>query len=191
MAKKNTYTKVDLDLVRDEIISNVNYLASIDLSKLDDEIKWVTLATGQTAPKITTSVEEKLNSFSNLLKDTIEQLKYVIDSQKEVTATDKLLLIKLKGYLDLMEMYFKNRPIESLVDRVHEEIKTSKRGTTYKVELMAANVPQQINNRSKIFKHILTSKPLISQIEDFSNSVEIEAKGRQILSYRLKKVLNI
>ena len=118
MAKKqNPFQSLDLGQVKIELERNVNYISLFVLEEIEDEFTWNTTANGGMQPVVTTSIEQKLDSFIVLLKDSIDQLKYITDIELSVSEFVSELLTKLESHMREIQDYFDKRPPESLTER--------------------------------------------------------------------------
>lgn len=190
MAKrKNRFEKVDLKTVREELRKNVDYLRNINVEAIEDEIDYITIAGGTQKPSIISSIEQKLNSFMVLTKASIEQLKYIVEADDQITLGSQDMLDFLKSYLIDMENYFKSRNPTSMSTRYKEVTCTNAKGKPYVVKLIGANVPTQLTTRTKILEIILQSQILVSQIENFQQEEEKEAKGGGDISFHMLQII--
>jgi hypothetical protein len=171
--KKNPFQNLDLQQVKIELTRNVDYLASIQVEELQDDITDNVTAQGGVIPIVETSIEQKLDSYIVLIKDSVDQLKYITDIEQEVSVFVDTLLQKLKKHMKEIQDYFEKRPPESLCVRNWVMEKTNKKtGYTYQIKKLVANVPTQIKTRSRILKIILELQPKVATIE--------EAKGEEL-----------
>lgn len=166
MAKKNNiYKNVELSTVKMELSRNVGYLSTVDISTLNDEIEIVHSGQGP-RPTVVASVEAKLDSYIVLIKDCITMLVTITTIEGEVSEYVENLIIKLEEHVKDIEHYFENRPPDSIQNREHFIEMESKKGYVYTIKIIAANIPTQIKNRSKIQKIILELKPIIASIKE-------------------------
>lgn len=172
--KRSLYKNLDISAVKVELQRNINYIQSVDIEQIDDELDEDMTATGGKVLRVIASIEQKLDSLITLIKDSIDQLKYITDLE----GADEFVehsISALKDSLKMMQAYYDARPPESLQMRVHWVERKTKRGS-YQMKKIAANVPTQIKNRSKVLKIILDLQPTIAQIEE-AREEEISLKG--------------
>lgn len=169
MAKKNVYKNLDLTSTKVELSRNIGYLSTEDIHTLNDDIEVVQTATGP-RPSIIASIESKLDSYIVVVKDSILMLSSIISIENEVSDFVLNLIEKLETHLLDIEKYFEQRPPELIENREHfvTMYKKNRAGERieYSVKIIAANIPTQIKNRSKIQKIILELKPVIASIKD-------------------------
>lgn len=177
MAKKqNPYKNLDLDFVKGELTKNVNYLSTINIDKIDDEIQTVVNVRGGSSPTVISSVEQKLDSYIVTIKDSITQLKHITGIEQEVSEFVETLLIKLETHIDKIEKYFHARPPETIENREHKIPMVSARGKPFVATIIAANIPAQIKTRSRILNIILDIKPIVENIKE-ARAEEISLRG--------------
>lgn len=186
--KKNSYQRVDLDVVKLNLQRNVDYLASIDVSKLKDEVGFSTTTGGGSVPKVISSIEQQIGSFVNLIIESIEQLKRITEIEKSVSAWVENLLNHLSRHIDQIENYFNIRPPETIVNRTITVPRTS-RGKAYDQILIAANIPTQQNTRTKTLRIVLQMKQILISLEGDKKEDSL-SKGGNSVHPRLKKLIN-
>lgn len=190
MAKRNPYKNLDIDSLKRELLVNIEYLSSININALDDDIEIVTLATGSVAPSIVSSIEQKLDEYIMLIKDSIDQLNHITYIEQEVSEFVEKLIDKLEKLVLDLEEYFHRRPPGSTKLREHRIEMKSKRKGTYYVRKIAANIPTQNKNRSKILKIILQLKPIIQQIREMKEDEKL-LKGNKEFPFSMMDFMNI
>lgn len=174
--KKNPYQNLDLNFVKKELQKSVEYLSTINIEKLDDDIETVVNVRGGSSPTVISSIEQKLDSYVVTIKDSIIQLRHITSLEQEVSPFVEDLLIKLEKHIEHIESYFHARPLESIQNRDHFIPMTSARGKEYLARIIAANIPAQIKSRSKFLNIILDIKPIISNIKE-AKAEEIKTRG--------------
>ena len=176
MAKKDSiYRNVNLDVVKRELIRNVDYLMTISIENINDDIREYKDFREVMVPRIIASLEQKLDSYIVLIKESIEQLHTIMKIEMEVTEEMGVLLDHLENHMKSIETYFEKRPPEEIIEREHtittiKKKKDNKTGeyTEYPsiTILLAANIPTQIKYRAKIQKIILGLLPIINDIRE-------------------------
>lgn len=207
MAKKTSvYSNVELDQVKEGLIRNVEYLSTIDINTLEDDYKIMADFKGSPVIRITTKLEEKLDSYIVLIKDSIEQLHSIMRIEAKVTPEMGDLLDKLEVHMKEIEEYYNNRPPSTVVDREiftteFVERKNKKTGETFSVAVdvtaLAANIPTQIKHGSKVQKIILGLLPIINDLREGRKDPKLLRGGQDLspaMAFRLyqreKQALN-
>lgn len=176
MAKKNPYKNLDLEFVKKELTKNVRYLATITIDEIDDDIEVVVNTRGGSAPTIIASVEQKLESFIVMIKDSIVQLKHITSIEQCVSEFVEGLLEKLEEHIIQIENYFRARPPETIRNREHLIPMETSKGRQYYARMIAANIPAQIKTRSKMLNIILDIKPIVEGIKE-ARAEEMSLRG--------------
>lgn len=165
MRKQSIYNNIDLEDVKTELQRNINYIDSIDILDLDDEIEIDYSSYGTNCIQVIERLEDKLTSLIILIKNSIEQLKYITD----LSEADEFVegsFIALTEAINIMVKYYDERPPELLENRVYELVRKKKNGDSYTVKKTIANISRQIKSRSTVQKIILQLKPLISNLQE-------------------------
>jgi hypothetical protein len=183
MAKKNSYKSLNLEDSKREISNNLDATNKFDLDNLTDDIEYITSSTGQIKASVVASIEAKMDATIIVLKETVEQLKSIKQIEGDSTFI-QYSLEQVKEKINDIKNYYEARPASEIEHRYHRVAKVSKKGVSYEDVLVCANAPTQIKTRSRIFKILLELKPMIDQLEN--NTVEIQVKGKEGLSERLK-----
>jgi hypothetical protein len=186
--KKNNYQKIDIGIVKLNVQRNIDYLASINVAKIEDEVGFTTTTGGGSVPKVISSIEQQLGSFVNLIIESIEQLKRITEIEKTVSPWVENLLYQLTTHIDAIENYFNIRPPETIVNRKISIPRTS-RGKTYDQILIAANVPTQQNTRTKTLRIVLQMKQIMISLEKDQKEEKFSKGGTQT-HVRLRKFIN-
>ena len=175
MAKKESiYKNVDLKQVKRELTRNVEYLSTVNIETINDDIEEVTDFRGIPTPKIIATLEQKLDSYIVLIKESLEQLHTVMRIESTVTEDMGELIESLEEHMKLIETYFESRPPEEIQLREHivsvTRMKKNKKGDYVEVtsiaRLIAANIPAQIKTRVKIQKIILGLLPVLNDLRE-------------------------
>lgn len=187
--KKNPFQSLDLAQVKIELTRNVEYLSSIDIEDLQDDITENITSNGGVVPIVESSIEQKLDSFVVLIKDSVDQLKYITDIEQEVSEYVDTLLQKLKIHMKEIQDYFEKRPPESLCVRNWVTMKTNRKTKhTYEMKKLVANIPTQIKTRSKILKIMLELQPKVAMIEEAKGD-ELTIRGGKAIPWLMRNRL--
>ena len=173
--KKNIFKNLNLKAVRQELYRNVEYIDSVNLELLNDEIEFSLTATGGLVPKVTTTIEQRINSMIVLIQDSIQQMKHIVESEGMDDFIQDLL-DSLKDKIKEFQIYYASRPPTTLKNREHVIKRKTKAGKEYDVKILAANVPSQVTYRSKTLKIITELAPIIATLDEVE-SEEFQRKG--------------
>ena len=121
MAKKESiYKNLDLKQVKLELKKNVEYLGVISIEEINDDIDSYPDFRQVEVPRIVASLEQKLDSYIVLIKESIEQLHTIMRIEQEVSNEMGFLLDQLEEHMKAIELYFERRHPETIENRVHE-----------------------------------------------------------------------
>lgn len=188
MAKrKSLYKDTDFKNVKKEIEKNIVYLKKQTIESFTDDLDWNTTSNGGRILIVVASIEQKLNSYITLIKDSIEQLSYIVAGEGVTDFVVNNLQV-LKKMLERMHKYYDSTPPDKITTREYYEERTSKSGKTTKLKRIAANIPTQLTSRSKIQKIILQLQPEINSLENTIQE-EIQLRGDKEIPL-LYKLLN-
>jgi hypothetical protein len=145
--KKSSLTGINLELIKEEVSKNIEHIESANILDINDDIDFVPTQTGGTVPRVTTSIEQKMSSYVVLVKGSIDQFKYIVEVEQQVTSQSEILITRFKKILQNIRDYYKTNSQETISNREHLIERTSGKGKTYALKVLAANIPTQIVSR--------------------------------------------
>jgi hypothetical protein len=176
MAKKqNVYGSLDLDVIKKEMEGIMQYLQSLIIETLADEIRWTSTSTGGMAPSIISTIEDKIKTSIIVLYDFVSQLEVIVKNEGiSDFVIEHIDNIRLK--MNEIQNYYLQREPSSLVHR-YETIKVGenkKTGRDKIATIKCATKEQQIRTRSEVQKKILQILPKLGQLESLKKEIQIK-----------------
>lgn len=165
MAKQNVYTALDFEQVKKQVGEFLEYLQSLVIEKLEDEITWTSTANGGMMPSVVSSIEDKLKTAIVVLLDIVLQLK-VIHKNEGITEDLEHFIETSRSKVNEINDYYKKRPLKE----VNHRYTTVSGGITAKgkekiLTIRCATKEQQIKTRSDVHKKVLQILPELGQLE--------------------------
>lgn len=175
MSKQNAYTSLDFEQVKKQVGEFLEYLQSLTIEKLEDEITWTSTANGGMMPTVVSSIEDKLKTAIVVLYDIILQLK-VIHKNEGITPELEYFIDISRSKVSEINDYYKKRPLKEVSHRYQ----TVSGGVTAKgkekiLTLRCATKEHQIKTRSDVQKKVLQILPELGQLETLRK--EFNQKG--------------
>lgn len=159
MAKQNVYAALDFDVIKEEMGGIMRYLQSLTIEKLTDDVKWVGTPTGGIAPRVVSSIENKMSTAITTLYDFVSQLEIIYKSE----GVSEFLLENIDNIRakmnEIQDYYLTREPLD--MDHRYIEVESKKKTISF----LAATAEQQIKTRSDILKKTLQILPKLSQLE--------------------------
>lgn len=182
MAKRvnNSYKSLDISQVKEELNKNIRFLSSVDITSISDDIEWETDFRGIQTPKVETSIEQKIETYILNVKDSIEQIQYIINQEKEVSLEVNEKLDIIQEHLSIVKNHIDSLNPNDITPRFFTMWLTSKKGVPYEVKKIAANKTKQHTFRQKIGKIVRELDPIIESIKENRKGSSLQRGGKQI-----------
>lgn len=174
MAKKRSpFQAIAYESLKEEINSFVEYMQSLIIEELTDDIDWRVTAKG-VYPSIVSKIEEKIKTLLGTIKDCSDMLLIIHDKENmSPYILDKISV--LRGKLDEIREYYQKRPV-AIIE--HRRLVTSAKAPTKAdpnkkrdISFLVATREQQINDRSRISKLVLQALPTLEKLEGLKEDI--------------------
>ena len=171
MKKNNIYTAIDVEKLKKEISSTIEYLETFRIEELEDDINWYGIP-----PKVISTIEKQVLTLLQVI-NTVSSVALALFEKEGNSLFVKSLSYTAINSLKSLQYYYESQPIAKIEHRYNSNIISTKRGDKT-ITLLTSSKEDIISNRVKIIEKILKLTPLIENLEDIQKERKL-AKGQR------------
>lgn len=187
MAKNNNiYSTSQLDTLKRELNGVVEYLQSLDLSKVKDDVDWKVTAKGGMIPSIVSTEEEIIETVVGEIKKSGGIISAIFEAEGTSDLLQSQIEVTVNKLNELQDHFFKINQIDIVHRKIEIPVGKNKDGSPKIVRVVAATKERQIKARSKITESIMRILPMIDTIKEYKT---VEARGKTEITEAMKRFL--
>ena len=184
--KSNLYSTTQIDTLKRELTSVVDYLQSLDLTKIVDDIDWKVSAKGGMIPMIISTEEKIIETVVGEIKKSSSIITAIFDAEGNSDLLQYQIDVTVNKLNELQEYYFRQNINELTHRKLEIPVGKNKDGSSKIMKVVAASKEDQIKARSRITENVMKILPMIDVIKEYKN---VEARGGVEISEAMTRFL--
>jgi hypothetical protein len=173
--KKNVYNQLQYDKLRREIDTIINFIETLDVENIEDDIDWGVSSSGKVIPTIISTIERKIKITVSTIAECGSIL-LLINEKEGLTPYLESRIFLIKNCLESIQTYYERRPVDAIDNRIIEyQSGKRKDGSPIHIKFIIASRFSQISERMSINKKVLEVLPIMNKLE--SLTVDVDVKG--------------
>lgn len=162
--KKNLWSSVDISKLEKEISDTIEYLESIEVFSLIDDVNFDAIP----KPQVISTIEKQIFTALKAIQSCSNIALALFDKHGMNDFIGHLMNVTIECLKDIQK-YYEQKPIKKTTHRYATGEKYNKKGVPYNVSILTSSKEDQISNRIMINEKILTILPIIEQLENVKN----------------------
>ena len=175
MAKKNNvYNQLQYDKLRKEIDTIINFIETLDVENIEDDIDWGVSSSGKVIPTVISTIERKIKITISTISECGNIL-LLINEKEGLTPYLESRIFLVKNCLESVQSYYERRPVDSIIDRIVEYTSGRRKdGSPIELKFIVASRFSQIQERMSLNRKVLEILPLINKLENLIADVSLK-----------------